>query len=249
MDDQDLREAGHDGVVEELADYDFCLVDHHAADVDLAANRLGLLHEGVRLATRGGRRCGCLRLLRRMVEEAAGRRLDLRVQGADLDGQLLALHLEHRALLVELLDVDDVAGLDALEAHGLADALLGHDARARLLEGLVELRARVLDGLLASLDALVVELLLELLDDGLAARAAHHRRALLARLADELALLLGELFLRARDLGLELGDALLALEDVGIALFVHHLLVLELIDDVLELRVVGLDELLRAEDQ
>ena len=186
-----------------------------------------------------------------MVEEAAGGGLDLRVEGADLDGQFLALDGKDRALLVELLDVDDVAGLYRLEAHGLADALLGHDAGARLLEGLVELRAGVLDGLLAALDALVVELLLELLDDGLglAARAAHHRGALLARLADEVALLLGELFLRARDFRLELGDALLALEDVGVALLVHHLLVLELVDDMLELRVVGLDELLRAEDQ
>ena len=36
MDDEDLREAGHDGVVEELADCDLGLIDHHAADVDLA---------------------------------------------------------------------------------------------------------------------------------------------------------------------------------------------------------------------
>ena len=53
VDDQDLREARHDGVVEELADYNLGLVDHHAADVDLAADRLGLLHEG-RGLTSGG---------------------------------------------------------------------------------------------------------------------------------------------------------------------------------------------------
>lgn len=52
VDDEDLREAGHDGVVEELADCDLGLVDHHAADVDLAADRLRLLHEGVGLAAR-----------------------------------------------------------------------------------------------------------------------------------------------------------------------------------------------------
>ena len=72
-----------------------------------------------------------------MFEEAAGRGLDLRVQAANLDGQFLALHVKDRALLVKLLDVDDIAGCDILEAHGFADALLRHDARTRLFKGFI----------------------------------------------------------------------------------------------------------------
>ena len=76
-----------------------------------------------------------------------------------------------------------------------------------------------------------MELLLELRDDllGLAARAAHHGRALLARLTDELALALVEVVAGLLHPGLQLLHAQLPLENVGVSLLVHHLLLFQLV--------------------
>ena len=186
----------------------------------------------------------------RMAEEARVLRAHARAQAADLHFEFLAVQLEHRALLVELRQIHGVAGLQGLQVDFLAEVLLPDDARARFLARFRQAAARFLHRGLARVDALVVELLFQLVDDvlGLAARAAHERGAFLPRFFDEVALLFVEIGLLCRDLFFERLRMALALGDVGVHLLVEPLLLLEVADDVLELRVVGADELFRAQD-
>ena len=126
-----------------------------------------------------------------MAEEAAGRRLEVRTQAADLHSELAAADFEDAALLVKLRHIDRVAGLQGLEVDAVTEVLLADDARAGFLGGFIEAAAGFLHGLLARVDALVVKLLLERFDDFFRL-ATHEGRTFLPRLLDEIALFLVE---------------------------------------------------------
>ena len=71
----------------------------------------------------------------------------------------------------------------------------------------------------------------------------------MARLLEHLLLLFLDLGLQRKRLFLKLRHTLLPFQDVRIPLFVHEFFAFELVHDFLELRVIGLDELLRAQDR
>lgn len=57
MDNEHLRHACDDGIIEEFAQYLFSFVDHEAADIDLTADVRGFLQEAAGLSALGADCC------------------------------------------------------------------------------------------------------------------------------------------------------------------------------------------------
>ena len=152
--------------------------------------------------------------------------------------------------MVELSHIDDIADSKLLHVDLLFVRLAGEESRARALRRFLQFLPRLLHGAAAALYAEVIELRLEALDDllRLTSRASHEICALLPRLLEHLLLLLANLILQRLRLFLKLRHALLPFQDFGVPLLVHELFAFELVHDLLELCMIGLDELLCTQD-
>ena len=178
-----------------------------------------------------------------MTYKATRRNFDRRANCADLHAQRVVFDCKHGAFLVERLDINRVADGKFVAIDSRADEFVSDNARRRIDFRLAKFVAGLLNDLLATFDARIVELFFERGDNffGFAFGFANHGGGFFLRLADDVAFRAGNFVAHFGDFFLVLDDLLLTLKNLRVALFVKQTFTFQRGKNFFKILVVGGD--------